>query len=156
MPQETMHDPSGDGSPGGRALAFILVIVVWKFNSVFFGFDPATGEVKFRTAATTPSAMRAELKRRPVERVVIEKCSPAEWVLDLCVEIIANPCGSKSTTLTKCPSRIQSGVARHQKFGRILFTELDSIHKKRDRIKGLGRIRRKRKVMQCKMLKVGM
>lgn len=68
-------------------MAIILAIDRGKFNSAFCGFDPSTGEVEFRTAATTPFAMRAELLRRPVERVVIEACSPAEWVHDLCGEL---------------------------------------------------------------------
>jgi hypothetical protein len=42
-----------------------------KFNSVFSGFDPSTGTVESRT----PSAMRAELPRRPIERIVIDSCS---------------------------------------------------------------------------------
>jgi hypothetical protein len=65
-------------------MAIILAIDLGNYNSVFCGYDPSTGEVEFRTAATTPAAVRAELRRRPVERVVIEACSPAGWVHDLC------------------------------------------------------------------------
>jgi hypothetical protein len=36
-------------------MGIILAIDLWKFNSVFGGFDPLTGEVEFRT----PAAMRA-------------------------------------------------------------------------------------------------
>src|SRR3954464_12907880 len=41
----------------------------------------------FRTTPTPPPDFRRELLRRPVDRVVIEACSPAGWVHDLCGEL---------------------------------------------------------------------
>ena len=80
-------------------MSFILAIDLGKYNSVFCGFDTCSGEVEFRTAKTTPAVLRTELTRRPVERVVIEACSPAGWVHDLCGELglrceVANTSGA--------------------------------------------------------------
>jgi len=58
-------------------MSLILAIDLGKYNSVFCGLDPATGEAEFRTAKTTPATLRKELTRRPVGRVVIEACTPA-------------------------------------------------------------------------------
>lgn len=74
----------------------ILAIDLGKFNSVFCWFDPNTGEVDFRTAKTTPDAVRAELLRKAVDQVVIEACSQAGWVHDLCGEL-GLPCAVANT-----------------------------------------------------------
>ena len=67
--------------------AAILAIDLGKFNSVLCAFDPGTREASFRTVKTTPAVLRAELLRQPVVSVVIEACSPAGWVHDLCEEL---------------------------------------------------------------------
>ena len=67
--------------------ATILAIDLGKFNSVLCAFDPGTREASFRTVKTTPAVLRAELLRQPIDRVVIEACSPAGWVHDLCEEL---------------------------------------------------------------------
>ena len=77
----------------------ILAIDLGRFNSVLCWYDgPATAPA-FRTAATTPAVLRRELLRRPVGRVVVEACSPAGWVHDLCGEVglrcaVANTTGA--------------------------------------------------------------
>lgn len=67
--------------------AAILAIDLGKFNSVPCAFDPDTREVSLRAAKTAPTVLRAELRRQPVVIVVIEACSPAGWVHDLCEEL---------------------------------------------------------------------
>src|SRR5438067_209182 len=80
-------------------MSAILAIDLGKFNSVFCWLDPDTGEVAFRAAKTTPDAVRHELARRPVGRVVVGACSQAGWVHDLCGELglgcqVANTAGA--------------------------------------------------------------
>jgi transposase len=80
-------------------MSAILAIDLGKFNSVFCWLDPDGGEVAFRTAKTTPDAVRTELTRQAVGRVVIEACSQAGWVHDLCGELglacqVANTAGA--------------------------------------------------------------
>jgi transposase len=65
----------------------ILAIDLGRFNSVLCWYDPASKAATFRTAVTTPAEFRRELLRRPIDRVVIEACSPAGWVHDLCGEV---------------------------------------------------------------------
>ena len=65
----------------------ILAIDLGRFNSVLCWYEPASKAAAFRTAATTPADLRRELLRRPVARVVIEACSPAGWVHDLCGDL---------------------------------------------------------------------
>lgn len=65
----------------------ILAVDLGRFNSVLGWYDPATKAAAFRTVATTPADMRRDLLRRPVDRVVIEACSPAGWVHDLCGDV---------------------------------------------------------------------
>lgn len=67
--------------------AIILAIDLGKFNSVLCAFDPETREASFRTVKTSPAILRVELLRQPVAKVVIEACSPAGWVSDLCEEL---------------------------------------------------------------------
>jgi transposase len=73
--------------PEARLDGLILAVDLGRFNSVLCWYEPATKEVTFRTAATAPADLRRELLRRPVARVVIEACSPAGWVHDLCGEL---------------------------------------------------------------------
>ncbi len=62
----------------------ILAIDLGKFNSVFCWFDPATKATAFRTVPTNPDAIREALLRQPGVTAVMEACSPAGWVTDLC------------------------------------------------------------------------
>ena len=83
-------------------MSLILAIDLGKFNSVVCAFDSDTREASFRTIKTTPAIVRVELLRQPVVRVVIEACSPAGWVHDLCEELklpcsVANTSGSLLT-----------------------------------------------------------
>ena len=80
-------------------MSLILAIDLGKYNSVFCWLEANSGEVEFRTAKTTPAVLRSALLRRLVDRVVIETCSPAGWVHDLCGELglacaVANTSGA--------------------------------------------------------------
>ena len=66
------------------ATPLILAIDLGKFNSVFCVFDPATKATTFRTVPTNPEAIREALLRQPGVTAVMEACSPAGWVSDLC------------------------------------------------------------------------
>jgi hypothetical protein len=48
-----------------HAMSVILAIDLGKFNTVFGELNTATGEAEFRTIATSPTALRAELVRQP-------------------------------------------------------------------------------------------
>ena len=78
-------------------MSLILAIDLGKFNSVVCAFDSDTREASFRTIKTTPAIVRVELLRQPVVRVVIEACSPAGWVHDLCEELKL-PCSVANTS----------------------------------------------------------
>src|SRR3954467_5515931 len=65
----------------------ILAVDLGRFNSVLCWYEPASKAAAFRTTPTTPAEFRRALLRRPVDRVVIEACSPAGWVHDLCGEL---------------------------------------------------------------------
>jgi transposase len=67
--------------------ATILAIDLGKFNSVFCWYDTASKATTFRTVPTNPDDFRHELLRQPGVTVVIEACSPAGWVHDLCDEL---------------------------------------------------------------------
>lgn len=80
-------------------MSVILAVDLGKYKSVFCWYDTGSGEARFRTASTTPASVGDELTREPVDRVVIEACSPAGWVHDLCVSlglscVVANPNGA--------------------------------------------------------------
>jgi transposase len=75
----------------------ILAIDLGRFNSVLLWYDSRTKAPTFRTTPTTPTDLRRELLRRPVVRVVVEACSPAGWVHDLCGALHL-PCDVASTT----------------------------------------------------------
>ena len=62
----------------------ILAIDLGKFNSVGCWFDPVTRQREFRSIPSDPASVRAAIGRRAVSRVVIEACSAAGWVHDLC------------------------------------------------------------------------
>ncbi|MDW8265870.1 MAG: hypothetical protein RMJ52_11115 [Gemmataceae bacterium] len=76
----------------------ILAIDLGKFNSVFYRFQTTTGEGVFRSVKTNSDSLRRELTRQPIDCVVVEACSPAGWVHDLCGELslachVANTAG---------------------------------------------------------------
>ena len=75
----------------------ILAIDLGRFNSVCCWYEPSTKATSFRTTPTIPVDLRRELLRRPIGRVVIEACSPAGWVHDLCRELAVR-CEVASTT----------------------------------------------------------
>jgi transposase len=62
----------------------ILAVDLGKFKSVCCWYDLATKATTFRTIATSPSELRDAIQRQPNVTVVIEACSPAGWVSDLC------------------------------------------------------------------------
>ena len=62
----------------------ILAIDLGKFHSVLCHFDVATRCHSFRTIPTTPDEMRDAIQCQPGVTVVVEACSPAGWVTDLC------------------------------------------------------------------------
>jgi transposase len=65
----------------------ILAIDLGKFNSVLCWFDSTTKATTFRTVPTTPEKLREAMVRQPGVTVVVEACSPAGWVSDLCGEL---------------------------------------------------------------------
>ena len=65
-------------------MSVILAIDLGKFKSVFCWYDPGTKQARFATVPTKPDEMRAALTREPVRTAVLEACSPAGWVHDLC------------------------------------------------------------------------
>ena len=69
------------------ATPLILAIDLGKFNSVFCLFDPTTKATTFRTVPSNPEAMREALLRQPGVTAVMEACSPAGWVSDLCASL---------------------------------------------------------------------
>ncbi len=65
----------------------ILAIDLGKFNSVLCWYDVSSKKTEFRTVPTNDRAMREALLRQPGVTVIVEACSPAGWVHDLCVEL---------------------------------------------------------------------
>jgi transposase len=70
-------------SPATRT---ILALDLGKYKSVACRYEPGTGEVQFRTAPTDRTEFRRLIDRHRPTVVVIEACTPAGWVHDLCVE----------------------------------------------------------------------
>lgn len=77
-------------------MSTILAIDLGKYNSIFCWYQSATHEAVYRSAATTPESLRSELQRQPVSTVVIEACSQAGWVSDLC-QALSLPCDIANT-----------------------------------------------------------
>jgi transposase len=65
----------------------ILAIDLGRFNSVCCRSDAATRGATFRAVRSTPAELGREIARGPVERVVMEACSQAGWVHDLCARL---------------------------------------------------------------------
>jgi len=62
----------------------ILAIDLGKAKSLACWYQSEDATHEFRTARTRPDDFRTLLADRPVERVVIEICDAAGWVVDLC------------------------------------------------------------------------
>lgn len=62
----------------------LLVIDLAKAKSLACWYQTSDGGHEFRTVASRPQDFRALLSDRPVDRVVIEVCDMAGWVVDLC------------------------------------------------------------------------
>lgn len=77
----------------------ILAIDLGKFNSVLCWYDRVTKSTAFRSVKTTPTELRRELQRQPIERVVLEACSSSGWVHDLC-EVLGLVCDVANTNGT--------------------------------------------------------
>lgn len=61
----------------------ILAVDLGKFRSVACVFEPATGEHRFETIQTSPSAVHDLLVDTAPAVLVIEACSVSGWVSDL-------------------------------------------------------------------------
>jgi transposase len=65
-------------------MAIILAIDLAKAKSLFCWFDTTDQSHRFETVASTPQAFHEALLEQKVDRVVIEVCDMAGWVMDLC------------------------------------------------------------------------
>jgi transposase len=61
----------------------ILALDLGKYKTVGCDYERESGRHRFRTAATTPTALRQLVQEVRPDRVVIEICSIAGWVSDL-------------------------------------------------------------------------
>jgi transposase len=68
-------------------MSTILGLDLGKFKSVTCIYRPATQEAAYRTIATDPLTLRAELRQIRPDLVVFETCTIAGWVSDLCGEL---------------------------------------------------------------------
>jgi transposase len=76
----------------------ILGIDLGKFKSLFCGFCPESGEIRFETLPTDKKAFREYLARTTPTMTLFETSTAAGWVYDLCRELslpcqVANPLG---------------------------------------------------------------
>jgi transposase len=62
----------------------ILAIDLGKAKSLACWYQTVDATHEFRTVPTRPDDLRTLLTDRPVERVVIEVCDAAGWIVDLC------------------------------------------------------------------------
>jgi transposase len=69
------------------AAGVILALDLGKYKSVACRYAPDTGEVQFRTVPTDRDEFRRLIDRQRPALVVIEACTPAGWVHDLCAEL---------------------------------------------------------------------
>ena len=65
----------------------ILALDLGKFKIVGCVYDGASGEHRFKTSFTTPSALAQLVREVKPDRVVIEVCNIAGWVCDLLREL---------------------------------------------------------------------
>ena len=64
----------------------ILAVDLGKYKSVACAYDAADGEARFQTLPTSRAALARLLDRVRPAVVVIEACTLAGWVHDLCAE----------------------------------------------------------------------
>ena len=62
----------------------ILAIDLGKAKSLFCWYDTGDQTHTFKTVPSTPAAFAERLAERKVDRVVVEVCDMAGWVMDLC------------------------------------------------------------------------
>jgi transposase len=62
----------------------ILAIDLAKAKSLFCWFDTVDQSQSFKTILSTPQAFNEAFVEKPVDRVVIEVCDMAGWIMDLC------------------------------------------------------------------------
>jgi transposase len=74
----------------------ILALDLGKYKSVACRYDPDTGEVQFRTVPTDREEFRRLIDRHRPTVLVIEACTPAGWVHDLCGQL-GIPCRVANT-----------------------------------------------------------
>ena len=77
-------------------MSTILSIDLGKYKSILCWYEVKSRQAEYRSIATTPEVLRAELQRQPVTTVVIEACSQAGWVSDLCLSL-SLPCDIANT-----------------------------------------------------------
>jgi len=61
----------------------ILAMDLGKFNTVFCDYDSATGEHTFGEVKTTPEAIHDLIVEKDPEKVVLEVCNIAGWIVDI-------------------------------------------------------------------------
>ena len=65
----------------------ILALDLGKYKSVACAYDPDTAEARFDTLTTSREELRKLFARERPAVVVIEACTLAGWVHDLCAEL---------------------------------------------------------------------
>src|SRR3954464_10368760 len=65
----------------------ILAIDLGKYKSVACAYDRATAAAEFRTVATSRADLDRLIRSTRPGVVVIEACTPAGWVSDLCRDL---------------------------------------------------------------------
>jgi len=67
-------------------MATILALDLGKFKTVALCYDSDTHAERFETVRSTRAELQQLLERQPADQVVIEACTLAGWVHDLCRE----------------------------------------------------------------------
>jgi hypothetical protein len=102
-----MHGSHSLSSGQSRhSYARILALDLGKFNSVLCDFDPATGNHRFQSLATTPQAIHDLLvslaPENPAQAVVVmETCDTSGWVHDIATAL-------KFSVLIRAASRVSA------------------------------------------------
>jgi transposase len=78
------------------AVCTILALDLGKYKTVACRYEPDTGEVQFRIVPTDREEFRRLVQRQRPSVVVIEACTPAGWVHDLCGDL-GVPCRVANT-----------------------------------------------------------
>src|SRR5262245_12609212 len=74
----------------------ILAIDLGKYKSVACAYDRATAAAEYRTVPTSRADLGRLIRTARPAVVVIEACTPAGWVSDLCGEL-GVPCAVANT-----------------------------------------------------------